>query len=270
MSTANKTSEPKRKPVQTSTGKNFIALVKTLQFAWFAGHATTLLCTAFCFVGMSETFYRIAYLGVLESFGIITYQHYFLKRKSFDKGAISPAALVQNGDVLYFALAFLWFVTPRFSLSLIPYAMFSLFHVLIYLKSILLPEVLGLNTENSKLVSFIANYVRNYNERCMYWVGSIELGLLFSLFVKAVLCYQRSWILLVAYSLFIKIRYENSKYMKAAFGQWRVRLDGVMSHPSIPLVVKQLYNKSKSSLIRLSQIRLSKVPVAAEHAQKTE
>lgn len=261
---------PKPATAQESPVKKLVELAKTLQFAWFAGHAVTLLSAVLCFLSSRPILYRVAYFGVLESFGIITYQHYFVKPKTpaeTGAAAITPASLLQNGDFLYFVMALIWSFTPKFTLSLIPYAMFSLFHVLIYLKSILLPEVFGLNASNSKVVSFIDKYVRDYNERCMYWVGSVELSILVCLLVRVLFWYPRSIILFLSYALFVKFRFENSKYMKSAFAQWRVRLDGIMSHPSIPIPLKQAYNQSKSLLIRISQLRLTKATVAEQPAR---
>lgn len=272
MSTTNKTA-PASKPA-TPLSK-LLHLSKTLQFAWFLGHVTTLLSSIICFSSLNRFFYRLAWFGVLESFGIITYQHYYPKSNAAgSQSQVTPQALLHNGDVLYFALAFLWFLSPMFTLALLPYAMFSTFHVLIYSKSVLLPEVVNLNADNSKLVGFITTFVRNYNERCMYWVGSIELALEGLLALRALLFYPRSWIVFLAYSLFVKIRYENSKYMQATFAQWRVRLDGIMSSPSVPLVIKRAYGGAKSALIRVSHFRLSKPqPAAAKstpHSAKGE
>lgn len=263
---------------ESSAFKKFIRLSRTLQFAWFVGHVTTLVASMLCFMSTNQALYRMAWLGVIESFGIITYQHYASQSKasSDQKKGITPQALLQNGDVLYFLLALMWFITPKFTLALVPYAFFSLFHVLIYLKSILLPEVFGLTAENSKAVSLITRFVRNFNERCMYWVGSMELNLFLFLALRALLWYPRSWIILLAYTLFIKIRFENSKYMQATFAQWRVRFDGAVSHPSIPPVLKRGYGKFKSMLIQISQFRLSKPQPAAasagskDHADKTD
>lgn len=278
MSENKRTSTPAQSNVREPSPLNkLLRLAKTLQFAWFVGHVTTLVASIFCFMSLNRVLYRIAWFGVIESFGIITYQHYASKTISnAGQKGLTPQALLQNGDVLYFLLALLWFVTPQFTLALVPYAFFSLFHVLIYFKGILLPEIFGLNAENSKVVTLISNFVRNFNERCMYWVGSIELNMFLLLVLRALLWYPRSWIVLVAYTLFVKIRFENSKYMQATFAQWRVRFDGAMSHPSIPPVLKRVYGKIKSLLIQISQFRLSKPqPVASttgstQHAQKAE
>lgn len=262
-----------KKPVvnHSSPVRKLLQLSHSLQFAWFVGHVITLVGSIICFASMGNRFfYRVTWFGVLESFGIITYQHYYPKATPNAQNQMTPQALLQNSDVLYFALALVWFLTPTFTFALVPYATFSLFHVLIYCKSVLMPEVMNLTAENSKLVSMIDNFVRNYNEKCMYWVGTIELGLEALLALRAMVFYTRSWIVLLAYSLFIKIRFENSKYMQAAFAQWRVRLDGIMSHPSVPLIFKRGYGKAKSMLISVSHFRLSKAQATAASSNKTE
>jgi len=251
----------------------FISLTENLQFAWFSGHAVVLLCSFIYLFSFNKIIYRIAYLGVLHSFGIIVYQQYYQNVKTAvsanNNGGASPNsstsfpklsvnALINDENVLYFVLAAMWLITPVFSLSLVPYSLFSLFHVLKYLQNILLPVVFGISKENNKRVSTVAKFTHTYNEKCMYWVGSSEIIIVVLLFVRALLWYPSSCIILLTFILFLKLRYENSKYTKSAFSQCRVRLDGMISHPSIPAPVKGAYNTAKAKLIELSRYQLTK------------
>lgn len=237
--------------------ENFLHLAKTLQFAWFCGHALTLISSTLYFITYCPKIYRVAYIGVLESFGIITYQHYYLKQSSLQDKSLSPSALLLNDDLLYFGMALIWFITPRFTLSLVPYAVFSLFHVLIYCKSVLLPQVFDMGPE-SKGVSAISNFLSQYNERSMYWMGSVEIFTWVWLTLRALLFRRRSWIVWLFYSFFLKIRFENSKFVKSSFAQWRVRLDGIVSHSAVPSTVKQWYHRFEVLLLEISRHRLSK------------
>ncbi|GCF00393.1 hypothetical protein ZYGM_001031 [Zygosaccharomyces mellis] len=245
---------------QTRLEKLF-QLAKTLQFAWFCGHAVTLVSTIIYFLTYCPKVYRVAYLGVLESFGIITFQHYYLKQSSLQDRSLAPSSLLLNDDLLYFAMALVWFFTPRFTLSLIPYAVFSLFHVLIYGKSVMLPQVFDMGSD-SKYVTAISNFVRQYNERSMYWMGSVEIFMWVWLTLRALLFRRKSWIVWLSYSFFLKVRFENSKYIKSSFAQWRVRLDGIVSHSSVPPSVKQWYHRFEVLLLEISRRRLSKDPAA--------
>ncbi|EDO17971.1 hypothetical protein Kpol_1054p18 [Vanderwaltozyma polyspora DSM 70294] len=254
MSTAPKVGKP--------ISEKFVELAKTLQFSWFAGHAVVILCSIFYILTANEILYRLAIIGVLQSFGIITYQHFHLKPKS-NETTINLVNLLQNENVLYFSLALVWLVTPRFTYSLVPYVIFSLFHSINYMKNVLLPQVFGMTSETSKVVARMDKFVTDYNDKCMHWVGSSELSLLVLVILRTILFYPKSLIMLIVYSLFIKIRYENSKYMKTIFAQWRVRLDGVFSHPSIPPQIKLWYSKGKLALINLSKYSISK-PIVQE------
>lgn len=238
-----------QKPIEKLT-----QLAKTQQFAWFMGHVVVLASGFVYFISFKDYLYRLAYVGVLHSFGVITFQQYFSKQAT---GKKTISSLLRDDNVLYFALSALWFVIPRFSLSLIPYIIFSVFHTLRYLQNVLLPTVFDLSKDNSKVVNQIGHFTQNYNERCMYWVATVELVTFVIIILRAILFYPRSWILLVFYTLFIKIKYENSKYSKTAFAQWRVRLDGLISHPSVPPAAKQAYNSLKSKLIEISHFQLT-------------
>lgn len=256
-----------------TVGSRLAQLAQSLQFAWFVGHLNVLIFSLLYFLlGRNSAFYVFAYLGVLSSFGIITFQQRHVFQIKGQAGGAS--SVLQNENVLYLLLSLVWLFTPVYSLSLLPFAIFALFHVLIYLENNL-PVVFGpfppAGTTQiqagtaKKVVTIIAQFIERYNERCMHWVGNIELFSLIVLNVRALLCYRRSWIVLALYALFVKIRYENSKYMRVAFAQWRVRADGVIAHPSIPPFVKQLYNTFKGLLLRLSQFQVT-APVTQQHA----
>ncbi|CAI4047121.1 hypothetical protein SUVZ_12G0340 [Saccharomyces uvarum] len=250
--------------------QRFLAVAKSLQFAWFTGHSVVLISSILYLFKMSEVYYRLVYLGVIESFGIIIYQQFFTRNEPLQTaGAAATKAsvksrisgLLKSEDVLYLILAVFWLFTPRFSFSLIPFFAFAVFHVLIYVEKVFLPKVFHLSSkESSGILRFIDKFVVQYNDLCMHWVGTSELLIFILILIRAILCFQRSWIMLVVYAAFIKLRYENSKYMKAAFAQWRVRMDGIISHPSVPPYIKRAYNAAKMSLVRLSQIRLSGAP----------
>lgn len=259
MSTSN-TAKPPTEELKGTVKERFLALAKGLQFAWFAGHVVVLLSTLFYVFGFNKYVYRVAYLGVMHSFGIIGYQQYYLKTKATTGASNNPSVytLINDENVIYFIQALMWFLTPVFSLSLVPFALFSLFHVLRYLQNFLLPTVFGMTKENNNMLATVDNFTRTYNERCMYWVGTTEIGILVLLVFRALLWYPSSWIVLITYALFIKIRYETSKYTKASFSQCRVRLDGVISHPSIPPAVKSTYNTLKLKLIDISRYQLTK------------
>lgn len=270
----------------TASKKSFAQLVRTPQFVWFLGHLLVCIMVPIYAISYNEIVYRLTYIGILQSFGVIIYQKYYLSPKHHRSHAhqhrsssssstnssskLNPYTLMNDENVLYLILAICFLITPRLFLSLVPYFLFSVFHVSRYLESTILPNLFSMNKENSPVVRKIDAFTVKYNERCMYWVGTIEIFTLTLLFFKALLFYRGSWIMLFTYTIFLKIRYENSKYTKAAFAQWRVRLDGVISHPSVPPMVKNAYSVVKSRLMELSKYQLSKPRARAQAQTETQ
>ncbi|KAK5960019.1 nucleoporin POM33 PWA37_002505 [Arxiozyma heterogenica] len=271
--TASERSSTSKMAQSTSNNRNhsgrtnrFLEIVKTLEFFWFSGHFLVTLLSPACFLTGNTFLYRLIYVAVLESFGIILYQHYYLKNNSsFNLDSIKKS-LLNDENFYYFILAQIWLFMPANKLSILPYFIFSLFHGLRYLQTVFLPQVFQLDQSNPWIVK-IQSFVKNYNERCLYWVASVELVILIQVIFKALLWYERSWICLIIYSIFLKIRYENSKYLTSVFSQWRVRMDGIISHPSIPPTVKKFYNTLKLNLIQLSKYQIT--PRNSQHAQST-
>lgn len=244
----------------------FLEITKTLEFSWFFGHFLVTLLSPVCFLSGNTFLYRLIYVAVLESFGIILYQHYYLKNNSSFNFDLITKSILNDENFYYFILAQIWLFMPSNKLSILPYFIFSLFHGLRYLQTVFLPQVFQLDQSNPWIIK-IQSFVKNYNERCLYWVASIELVILIQSIFKALLWYERSWICLIIYSIFLKIRYENSKYLTSVFSQWRVRMDGIISHPSIPPSVKRFYNTLKLNLIQLSKYQLT--PRDSPHGQFT-
>ncbi|SCU99949.1 LANO_0F04478g1_1 [Lachancea nothofagi CBS 11611] len=253
----------------------FLELLKTSQFAWFAGHLVVLTCAIFYFLtfrggasGLHNSLYRVLYLGVIESFGIIIYQQHFKHRSqaSGTAGAAGPTPtipqlLLRDDNSMYVAIALMWFLTPRLTVTMVPYVVFSFFHFLTYLKSVILPQVFEIGPD-SRLSTIIDRFIRENNDRSMVWSSFSELVCVIVVLVRALLWYPRSWIVAVVYCLFIKIRYETSPYTRSGIKRWEVRLDGLMSHPGVPVALKNGYVHFKNNVRELRKYNLSGTPPA--------
>ena len=86
-----------------------LKLAQTLQFAWFCGHVTLLLCTLR--YGLSYIFlkyysrwaqfsYRTAFIAAAATYGIVVFKGYRARAKS-GKAPQSPVALVTDENVQY-------------------------------------------------------------------------------------------------------------------------------------------------------------------------
>ncbi|SCW04365.1 LAFE_0H11914g1_1 [Lachancea fermentati] len=243
---------------QQSTLSSFLEVARTSQFAWFIGHVVVLFSSALYLLtfrggssGFHNTLYRVMYLGVIESFSVIIDQQHL---RSTNK--TSPRDLLLDDNVLYLGVALLWIATPRLTITMVPYVVFSLFHFLTYLKSVLLPQVFHLS-ENSKILTLVDSFVRQNNDKSMNWSSFSELCCLIIVLLRALLWYPRSWIVAIIYSVFIKVRYEKSPYMKSCVKKWEVRLDGLVSHPKVFPQVKNIYMQFKSNIRQLGKYNLA-------------
>lgn len=96
-------------PAGQTLQQRMIALAQTLQFAWFVGHVTLLLCTlryslsyiTFRFYSRWARFsYRTAFVAAAATYGIVVYKGYRARAKS-GKGQGSPVALLGDENVQY-------------------------------------------------------------------------------------------------------------------------------------------------------------------------
>ena len=95
-------------PGQTAQ-QRLIALVQTLQFAWFAGHVTLLLCTlryGLSYITFNSASrwarfsYHTAFVAAAVTYGIVVFKGYRARAKS-GKGQGSPLQLIGDENVQY-------------------------------------------------------------------------------------------------------------------------------------------------------------------------
>ncbi|AOW04533.1 hypothetical protein B0I75DRAFT_141083 [Yarrowia lipolytica] len=241
-------------PGASSTGpkKGFVQalepLFKTPQFIWFVGH---LLVLVGCFfyvlatlpffrVGKFSIFwYREIFLSVIATFGIIIFETY--------KGKpLNPQALARDDNVTYLLVAFLWLVSKPTYGTFLPFAIFSLFHVLTYVRGFILPA-LGY-PGNAGLSLQIDNFVKTYNDKFMFTAANLEFMMFLGLIIKAITFQRGSWIKLIIFFVFLRLRYAQSLFTRSVVGSWEVRVDGLLSHPAVPPQVKQTWVTVKHQL----------------------
>lgn len=103
-------------PPPSSAGQplqqRLLHLAQTLQFAWFVGHVTLILCTLR--YGMSYVFlnyysrtaqfsYRLAFVAAAATYGIVVFKGYRARAKS-GKPQGSPLALIADENVQYLGM----------------------------------------------------------------------------------------------------------------------------------------------------------------------
>ncbi|KAG8997714.1 hypothetical protein FRB93_013954 [Tulasnella sp. JGI-2019a] len=114
-------------------------------YAWAGGHFLLLaaslryLLAWITFKSVAYVFwYKLAFIGALASYAIVVYKSLGMPQPNM--AYLRKAMADENFQ--YFILALYWFSSKPMALALIPYATFSLFHVLTFTRTNLIPRVL--------------------------------------------------------------------------------------------------------------------------------
>lgn len=248
-------------PTKSAAAKpaGMAALVKNAQFPWFVGHIFVLLGGFFYMLGVVRIFkspgfplfwYRLAYVAAMATFAITL-------KESYLKKPPSAAQLTQDDNVHYLLVALLWLVSKPSMLTLIPFMIFSLFHVVTFTRSSVLPAV-GKSSDTG-LGGQLKQFATTYNEQLLAVASQVELLLLFFMIPSALTFKKVSLIPFLFYLVFIKVRFDQSFHMRQAVKTWEVRADNLMSNPNVPPAVKQGWISFKQALAKgLSTVSFKK------------
>ncbi|ONH66816.1 Pore membrane protein of 33 kDa [Cyberlindnera fabianii] len=242
--------------------------VSHVRFAWFVSNVITVwhgflyLQPLFGGARLNSIWYRISLLGAFATFALVIYQN--LKTYKTASGKWSVRAFLQDDNVHYLYDSLIWLIFPKHLLALIPFIVFSLFHVLTFIGNEVLPTLGVASGLAKKITSFT---VQNH-ELSRRVAASSELLLLVVLIFKSILFYKWSWISLIAYSIFIKVKSEGSIFTRHVLKDWEVRIDGLVSNQSVPPVVKTYWGSFKRALKSADKFSIiKKVEVEAQKKQ---
>lgn len=224
------------------------SLVKSVQFAWFVGHVLALVGAVFYTLFSFKIFrapsfpkfwYKEAYVAIIFTFSIIL-------NKTYRNKAINAPDVLRDDNVHYLLAALLWLFSKPYFGTLPPFIVFSLFHVLTYMRSFLLPA-LGHGAQSPISVN-IGSFVSNYNDRFMMLAANAEFFLFLRLFVFFITLRKGSLIPFIVYFVFIKLRYDSSMFTRSVLKTYEVRIDGLVGHPSCPHAIKNAWTSFKGLL----------------------
>ncbi|WPK23432.1 hypothetical protein PUMCH_000672 [Australozyma saopauloensis] len=264
MSTANSNQGTPSKPSAARTAApDLVATVQTLQFAWFVGHALTLISSVFFYLTYVRVFpsaygfwYKAALFGVIESFGVLIYQ-------SVSKNGFAVMQLLRDSNVQYLALALALFVySPYVALTLATFLLFSTFHVLSYVKHNLFPALAIPDTHPVSVK--IGEFIAANNNRSIALASVLEVYTGVWLFVRLVTFRANSLVPFVAYAVFLKLRFEKSQFTRNAFKSMEVKIDDAVNASGQP-VAKDAWVSIKGVFYRIGAFSLT----GGEPAQKS-
>jgi len=153
------------------------------------------------------------------------------------------------------AMAIVWLYSRQIPLALLPFSVYSVFHVATYTRTYLIPTLQPQQGaagaipssptspkptgRQSPLADSIGKFIKRYYDASMALVASLELSLLLRLVLSALTFSRGSWVLLLAYLSFFRARYAQSSFVQNAVAHATARVDTFVSHQSTPPAVRQ-------------------------------
>ncbi|KAI1081788.1 hypothetical protein F5B20DRAFT_535386 [Whalleya microplaca] len=243
-----------------------LALVKTLQFAWFSGHLVLLLCIfrySFSYIAMNyysrwaQFTYRTAFFSAALTYGIVVYKTWRARQKIGSKYPGGAVGILSDENVQYLAMALVWLFSPQYPLAMLPYGIYSVFHVATYTRNNVIPTVQptkapagaspGAKSQSANpIAEAIGSFVKQYYDTSMSIVAALEMALWFRLFLSAILFQRRSWILITIYTAFLRTRFAQSSHVQAGFYAFESRVDSMVGAQSSPPAVRSAWDTVKN------------------------
>lgn len=154
-------------------------------------------------------------------------------------------------------MALVWLFSRQIPLALLPFMVYSIFHVATYTRTNIIPTIQPPQqisstspggrpaTKSSPLADTIGKFVKEYYDASMTLVASLEVFLWFRVLFSAIIFTKGSWILLVVYTVFARARYSQSSFVQGAIGQMVARVDALMANQSTPPAVRNGWETAK-------------------------
>ncbi|KAI1103934.1 hypothetical protein F4804DRAFT_308578 [Jackrogersella minutella] len=246
-------------------GERVLALAQTLQFAWFSGHLVLLLCIfrySLSFITFNYTTstarftYRTAFVSAALTYGIVVYKTWRARQKVGAKN-VGVIGLLADENVQYLAMALVWLLSPQYSIVMLPYGIYSVFHVATYTRNNVIPTIQpnkapagaspGTKSQSANpLAEAIGNFVKQYYDASMSIVSALEITIWARLFLSAIFFQRRSWILIGIYTVFLRTRFAQSSHVQESFRMLESRIDSLVGAQGTPPAARSVWEGVKT------------------------
>ncbi|PMD50398.1 uncharacterized protein K444DRAFT_546723 [Hyaloscypha bicolor E] len=250
--------------------QRLLQLAQTLQFAWFVGHLSLLFCifryslsyiTLNYYSRWAQFSYRTAFISAAVTYGIVVYKAFRARSRAGSKAQGGVLALAADENVQYLAMALVWLFSPQYPLAMLPFGIYSIFHVATYTRTNLIPTiqppvaqapVAGASPsakpqyKPNALAETIGKFVKEYYDASMGLVAVLEILLWGRLFLSAIMFAKGSWILIAIYTAFLRSRYAQSAFVQGQFRQLEARIDSLVGAESTPPAARNVWGGIKT------------------------
>lgn len=251
--------------------QRLLALAQTLQFAWFVGHMTLLFCilryslsyiTFNYYSGWARFSYRTAFISAAVTYGIVVYKAFRARARAVARGGapVSLSSIMTDENIReniqYLAMALVWLFSPQYPLAMLPFGVYSVFHVATYTRTNLIPTLqpppAAAASPNGKPKSnatadTIGKFVKEYYDASMGLVALLEILLWGRILLSAIVFARYSWILLTIYTAFLRARFAQSAFVRGQFSRLEARTDSLVGAQSTPPAARQVWESIKSA-----------------------
>lgn len=147
-------------------------------------------------------------------------------------------------------ISLVWLFSRQIPLALLPFSVYSVFHVATYTRTNLIPTfqppkvaAAGASPQAAKsqsgMAAMIGKFVKEYYDSSMTLVAALEIALWGRLFLSALTFSKGAWLLLGLYTVFLRARYHQSTFVQGAFSQFSARIDQQLNQQNVPPAAKQ-------------------------------
>lgn len=159
-------------------------------------------------------------------------------------------------------MALIWLCSRQMPLALLPFTVYSVFHVATYTRTNIIPTLQPPKSapsatnqsspssprpasSQSPLANSIGRFVKEYYDASMTLVALLEIALWFRVLLSAFTFTKSAWVLWVIYSAFLRARYAQSQFVQGAFAQGVAQVDAQLQNQSMPPAVRQAWETIK-------------------------
>jgi transmembrane protein 33 len=246
------------------------------------GHLTLLFCTfryTLSYITFNATSrwavfsYRLAFVSAAATYGIVVYKG--IRARSRPSGQTgqrpsqSPLSYLLDENVQYLLMALVWLYSRQIPLALLPFSVYSVFHVATYTRANLIPTIQPSPAAGAKspgkspgagekysspLADTIGRFVKQYYDASMSLVAALEIALWFRVLLSAFTFSKGGFLLVIIYTAFFRSRYSQSTFVQGAFHNFAQRIDTQVANQSTPPAARQAWHTVKGVVQQVADV----------------
>ncbi|RKF63757.1 Nucleoporin POM33 [Erysiphe neolycopersici] len=191
--------------------------------------------------------YRTAFLSAAATYGIVVYKAFRARARATGRPVTSPITFAADENVQY--------LSNQYPLAMLPFGVYSIFHVATYTRTVLVPTFEAGSSNGSTTASkpnsiadTIGRFVKRYYDASMGLVAILEISLWGRILLSSLTFSRGSWILLAIYTIFLRARYAQSTFVQIQFRNLEARIDSLIGAQSTPPAARQAWDTLKEGI----------------------